>query len=252
MYFPERDLRKYDTMSQPALEPNAPLENVDDLKKNRFRFLYYLFQKAGGRAAIPVSFGEVVEALGLGKEEGHAASGYLRRNKLTDGSLDIEFLTQAGVEECENLIKNPDSKTASFPDGEAKTIIHNHNGATYTTNIGSMNNSNVMQGSTGGTQTASFTVSASDETIKAVAELVKAFRKKLPEMGFPQEDREDVEASLGALETETKRPTPDKKNLRYHLRALQGFALNVATNIAAQPLIHKLQELLPLLMGKPS
>lgn len=228
--------------------PDSSGTNNDRVESNRIRFLAFLYEKSGGRPGVPVPYNAAAQALGLQDEEAMAASGYLRKKEYTTGTLETECLTPLGIDAHERSVARGTESGVQ--------AIHHHHGPTYTATVGGAGSANIMQGSTDGTQTASFAVAAPDEAVKSVADLVAAFRAKMPELHLDQETAEYVETSLHALESQTKQGAPDKKALRYHLKALQGFlgnlAMNAAANLAAQPLIHQLQQVIPLVMGKPS
>ena len=105
-----------------------------------------------------------------------------------------------------------------------------------------MNNSNIMQGNTGGTQT----VTVAPTQIAEVLALVQQIRQALPGLHLPEDEIQPVVVSLNSLESQAQLPRPSKEIIGVFLRSLfASLSTNVAANVAAQPIIEQLKQLLP-------
>ena len=125
--------------------------NIDALKQQRFAFLHKFWELTGGNQNKLIRIGEVAKPLNLNEESAKVIVQYLHGEDLVDATthgfavstyFDVGlYIKHKGIKETEQALSKPDLETEHFP---AKVVNY--------INIGSMNNSNISQGSTNSNQ----------------------------------------------------------------------------------------------------
>lgn len=147
------------------------------------------------------------------------------RTTILDWSLDLESQKIMG-----------DGLTFSKEEAvTAKQINYN-----TTNHIGSMNNSQLQQHSSG-TQTLSSDVSG------RIGSFVEAATKSLPNLGLSEPTREELEAELATLRSQLKSPKPKLDIFRSCLTSAKTILEGAAGNVAASALLAQLVPLIPAL-----
>ena len=82
--------------------------------------------------------------------------------------------------------------------------------------------------------------------IAEVLALVQQIRQALPDLHLPEDEIRSVVVSLDSLESQAELPRPSKEVIGVFLRSLfASLSTTVAANVAAQPLLEPLKQLLP-------
>jgi hypothetical protein len=107
-------------------------------------------------------------------------------------------------------------------------------------NIQTMTGSQIQQGTSGSTQTGTF----SPQDFKALAAFVEELKGKLPELGLDGEDMHEAQAEVGTLEVQLSSNRPKPVIVRESLHTLRNLLEGATASAAATLLLPKLLELL--------
>jgi hypothetical protein len=171
----------------------VPLEAI---RARRFAFLSALYDAAEGSSDSHVNMRKTARSIGLDDEPADKVVTYLAGEGLLSwAAMGMIRLTHEGVKEVEQAQSAPERPTPHFPPLVlAQTYI----------NVGTMNQSQIQQGTTGSTQ---WFAAVDVDALRELVDDVRALELD------PQHAR-DVEAELAKVEAQLDSPRPDRSVLR--------------------------------------
>jgi len=192
----------------------------------RFRFLKYLYEATEGCELAHVPHADIMQGAALSEEDFKAAFIYLMNEEVVDGTRGSACLTHAGVVEIEAALRQPDKPTAHFP----VNIIH----------IGQMSNSQIQQGTVGGTQSGTF----ASLDLAAVAEFIAGLKTTIPELGLAGDNLVVAQSDIATVEAQLLSPRPKTEIIKESLRSLRNIAKGAVGSLAASGIISGAAKLL--------
>jgi len=199
---------------------------ISERTLQRFRFLKYLYEKAGGGEFVTVPHEDVAQNVGLSEDDYTNAFRYLAQEGLVRGSDKGVCLTHAGVVEIETALSHSETPTEHFP----VNIIQ----------IGQMSNSQIQQGTVGSTQSGSF----ASLDLAAVAEFVAGLKTVLPQLGLTGNNEAVARSDIVTIETQLSSPQPKVEIIKESLRSMRSIAEGAAGSMAASGIITGIAKLL--------
>jgi hypothetical protein len=198
---------------------------------NAFELLKAI-EQATQNSAVPVAL-EQFGSLQMTEEEAKAAFLYLKGKGLIDANFKIFYaarISAAGLDAIREAECTPEKSPIAFP-----AITHN-----YYMNIHSMTGSNVQQGTTNSSITATQTITT--EQLAEVLNLVEQLDRALPTLPGPlQEQTRKVLAELRGVATV---PAPDASRLRRGLESLKHIMEHAAGHLIAAGALTFIEQLL--------
>lgn len=132
--------------------------------------------------------------------------------------------------EVERALSEPDEPTDYFP---PVNIIH----------VGSMVNSQILQGSHGSTQNQHIDQSSRND----IRAFVDEFRRRMPELQLSPEIQSEATADLTTIDAQLESPKPKPGILRESLQSLRTILEGAAGNAVASEIFPKLAPILAAL-----
>ena len=120
----------------------------------------------------------------------------------------------------------PDKPTQHFP----VNIIH----------IGQMSHSQIQQGTTGSTQSGTFT----SLDLAAVAEFLRGLKTGLPQLGLTGDDEAVAQSDIATIETQLSSPRPKVEIIKESLGSIRNIAEGTAGSLPASGIIEGIAKLL--------
>ena len=175
-----------------------------------------------------------IEGLGTGlsEEEAQTAWHYLRDRGLIQ-TYSIPYtarINAAGIDAIEGAQRRPDQPSVNFP-SVSYNIVHN------TMNVGTMNNSPVLQGGVHSTHSQS--VAYSDQDLYDLNRLVTELSTNLDELKIDAQQRKKAEAQIATLKAQLS-DEPDPMIVKQAGRSLRNVtegAIGSLLATAAQPTV---------------
>jgi hypothetical protein len=202
-----------------------------NVQGNAFELLKAI-EQATQNSAVPVAL-EQFGSLQMTEEEAKAAFLYLKGKGLIDANFKIFYaarISAAGLDAIREAECTPEKSPIAFP-----AITHN-----YYMNIHSMTGSNVQQGTTNSSITATQTITT--EQLAEVLNLVEQLDRALPTLPGPlQEQTRKVLAELRGVATV---PAPDASRLRRGLESLKHIMEHAAGHLIAAGALTFIEQLL--------
>ena len=206
------------------------MDTIAERTLQRFRFLKYLYERAGGSEYTTVPYQEIAQAIGLSDDEITDTFRYLAQEGLvlggSIGGSNGAHLTHAGIVEIEAALTKPDKPTEHFP----VNIIH----------IGQMNQSQIQQGAIGSTQSGTF----ASLDLAAVAKFILGLKDQLPQLGLTGNDEAVAESDIAAIESQLSSPRPKTEIIKESLRSIRNIAEGAVGSLAASGIVAGTAELL--------
>jgi hypothetical protein len=202
-----------------------------NVQGNAFELLKAI-EQATQNSAVPVAL-EQFGNLQMTEEEAKAAFLYLKGKGLIDANFKIFYaarISAAGLDAIREAESTPEKSPIAFP-----AITHN-----YYMNIHSMTGSNVQQGTTNSSITATQIITT--EQLAEVLNLVEQLDRALPTLPGPlQEQTRKVLAELRGVATV---PAPDASRLRRGLESLKHIMEHAAGHLIAAGALTFIEQLL--------
>ena len=209
------------------------MEQINQRKALRTRFMNELFEMAGGSRNQRVDTSDVAERLGLvfeyGKDmaEVFDIADYLKDEGLISIHGDQVYavqLTHRGLREIEQAHSQPDEPTQHFA---PMNIVYKISAHTIT-------NSQFQQGSPGATQ--SLTVLSQDQQ-QQLEGIVQQLRTSIDDLGLGDEGKAELEADVQTLEAQVVSPKPKNEIVRPSLQSAKHILEGAASGVTAQGII---------------
>lgn len=203
--------------------------SIEELKKHRFQFLHFLYEKTEGDEHSHVNMWELGEELGFEKEKTNKITQYLVGESLMEYAAmgGIISITHQGVIEVENALTHPEEPTEYFP---PVNII----------NINHMENSQIQQSSSYSTQTQSIETN----NINDLLGFIEILKTKLPELELRAEDKSEIEADIATLHAQLDSARPKENILKESLSSIQRILEGATGAVVAHQLIPLIPPLL--------
>lgn len=204
--------------------------NAEELAKERQRRLAFaraVYERTVSEDFRFANLYEVGESLGFDPATTRRVMDYLNGEGVahyvvSGGNV---ALTHAGRVEVEQAISSPDRPTHHFA---AINFI----------TVGTMTNSQILQGSQSSPQTQ--TISITSEQLAQVTEFIREFRQALPKLNLIEADQREVEAELQTAEAQAHSSKPKSEIIKSALATLKDILLRVGSNVVAAKLLEHL------------
>ncbi len=197
--------------------------SITEKRRHRFEYMQLLYEVTKGATVADVNMWELGDRLGWDRPEADDTVHYLE----AEGLLTFVLLgggiaiTHNGVREVEQALTSPDAPTEHFP--PVVNII----------NVQSMQSSQIQQGTTASNQQ----MILSDPVQKAqIADYVADLRRILDQLELAPDDRSEMEAELGTVDSQLRSPRSKAETVRTSLARL-GALLSAAT-VATGNVVH--------------
>ena len=176
------------------------MNNLEDKKKNRFRFLHHLYKISDGNEMSFQKQYEIGENLNFCKEEVDSITRYLKEEGLIKyiADPDLIAITHYGVINVEEALTEPNKSTHYFPPAVNFIQIQN------------MHGSQIQQGTINSSQTMVTSV----ENINTLKEFIIKLKKELPEIQLKPDDYTEMESEIETIEAQLKSTRPKKNILK--------------------------------------
>ncbi len=205
--------------------------DIQQLRKDRFKFLHLLYEKTEGSATKFLREREIGEELGFDKDLTYRIAEYLKGEMLLDypefGSVNI---THEGVIEVETALQNPEESTNYFP---AVNII----------NIQNMENSLIQQGTHSSKQSANISISS----IPQINDFLDQLKKELPNVSIEPDDKEEIESDIQTIELQLKTKRPKSEIIKTCFGSIQRILEGTGGSLIAHQLLQSLPSIMNLL-----
>lgn len=205
------------------------MQDINELKAKRFKFLYKLYELTGGdQTKIELTFG-IGKDLGYSQDEIETIAQFLEGEYLIAyiGRKESICITHDGVKEIEESLTKPDQETQYFPPVNIIRIHH-------------MEGSQIQQGNVNNNQTGSFISNTND-----IAEFIELLKREIPGLQLNNEDKSEINAEIATVEAQLSSSRPKKGILRECLGSIQKILEGATGGIIAA----KLLKYIPLLLA---
>lgn len=198
-------------------------EKIKELQNHRSQFIKKLYEMAEGNTSRIIHMENVGNELGFDREYSFQIGGYLEGENLLEyvtvgGGVQ---LTHYGVQEVEEAIANPNEPTEHFT---PFNII----------NIGTMNNSNIQQGTINSTQIIE------QSKIPEIQDILQKIFDSLEQLELQGSNKEDLKTEIETITTQLKSSTPKKSIISECL----GTITSILGNATASALVTELTQAL--------
>lgn len=204
------------------------MNNIEQLRSNRERFLILLYEKTNQDINEDVDYREISEELGLDENEGWKIYDYLKAKGFADSTVMGGYIniTIYGIDLVEDILS--DSGIDANNSQQVMNFIHVQN----------MNNSQITQGSTQVNQTLNITENQS----VSLSEFVKLFEQKIEEILFDSEDeKSEAIAEVSTIKSQLNSPKPKWEIIKLAGGTVKGILEKAAGSIVAQQLLELLK-----------
>ena len=185
---------------------------LDEIRAQRLAFLQALYDAAEGGEARMVKYADVVSAVGFDDDLAEKVQEYLNGEGLLQwAAFGMIELTHAGVREVEQALHAPTRPTDHFP---PLVIAQNY------INVGSMNQSQIQQGTTFSSQGFG--------DVDSLRELVVEIRAVVTAIGLSADESEELHAELATVDAQLGSPRPKWRLIREGLSSARTILENAA------------------------
>lgn len=200
-------------------------EKIEELKKQRSQFIHKLYEFVDGSESRIVRLETIGNELGFNRDKSFQIGEYLKGENLLKfvtmgGGVQ---LTHFGVQEVEEAISNPDQPTEHFL---PVNVI----------NIGTMNNSQIQQGTINSIQTQII----EQAKIPEIQEILQKISNSLEQLELQGSDKEDLKIDIETVNAQLKSSKP-KRSI---ILECFGSMTNILANAASSALATELSEAL--------
>ena len=207
----------------------APVMDIEQERKNRFRFLHRLWDVSGGDEHNWHSMWAIGEDLGLDKTATLRILQYLGGENLAvmrtlNGMTGI---THYGIQEVEQALSRPSQPSHYFP---PVNFI----------SIGTMSHSTIQQASSGAMQQVQF----DDGKIQQLQAVVAEIRQQLDNLQLANDERQQVQAELSTIEAQLAAPKPKRSIIAECLASLRTILEQATAALVAAPFLQKINKYL--------
>lgn len=217
-------------------EPTPLMADVDKKREQRYQLLSALYDRDEQAPNAPTHDTALGASLGLTAAETASISTYLADEGLieTIGSLGSETIVRIahrGKREVESTRAEPAQPTEHFPANVSNVTIH----------VETMNNSQIVQGSSGSSQS----LSVGTHDLDALRTFVAGFRESLPKTDLPAAVKSQATAEIATIEAQLGSPSPRRRTIGDSLQELRAIVEGAAAGTAlAAAYLPQLQPLL--------
>ena len=205
------------------------------LKFKRFQFLKKVWEISDGDECKFIRTREFVKDLEFSSQELITIIQYLKGEGLLETTKEIQEIpdvniTHQGIIEMEKAFSEPEEETKYFP-----PIVN-------ITNIGSMMNSNVQQGTIDSRLRVNYKIS----NIGQIDDFIKILRDKLPQLEVSEEDKLEIESDVKTIESQLASSRPKTSFIIESLNSIKHILENAASSLIADSLLPYFPALLEL------
>jgi hypothetical protein len=198
-------------------------DTITQEKERRFAFVRAVYEQSGGNEFAVFDREVIGDQLGFDPQTVERVVQYLIREGLLFGYLSGEVnITHDGINEVEGALSHPDQPTTHFP---PINII----------SIGTVTNSQLMQGSPSSTQTQSIILS--QPQLEEVSTFLQNFRHALPGLNLNDENKREAEAELQTAEAQLSSSRPKLPVLKSALNTLRQLLTHTGAIILAEQIM---------------
>jgi hypothetical protein len=187
----------------------------DEIRAQRFAFLKAVYDATDGSTDRFVNMNEIGEKLAFDEQLTDKIATYLVHEHLLEWAAmgGIIELTHWGVKEVEEVLSTPTEPTEHFP---SLVVAENY------INVGSIHGSQIQQATEGSVQTQA------PLDVDPLRDLVEQIRAAEQTLELDDDDRRELQASVGTVDAQLGSSRPDRGILRTSLasaqRILEGAA----------------------------
>lgn len=205
------------------------MNEIEEMKKKRFQFLYRLYKLTGGDVFKQFDMYQTGKELGFDKDLTDKIVQYLKEEGL------IKFLamggiigiTHQGIREVEEALSKSDTPTEHFP---LANII----------SIGQMINSQIQQASTESIQIASF----NGDKGKKLMEFIQLLEESKDKLDLEPQQKSDLQSEVQTIKAQMSSSKPKDKVITECLNSIKRILEGAAANILTSRLLDKITTLL--------
>ena len=219
------------------------MSQVEEIKKQRFQFIYQLWKITGGDSSKRVLVRQISEMLGLNEDDARTIVQYLNNEGLleinthgfnvpryVDASL---YIKHKGIVEVEQALSKPESPTPHFPASVVNYI-----------NVGTMTNSNIAQSSTNTNQK----IDLSHNTKQDISEILNTLKEFLDKPEIQQEQREELRSDISTIQSQLDSPKPKLGILSESLSSAKNILESASTiAVTVAPVIAQISTVLGMI-----
>lgn len=203
-------------------------EKIKELKIQRFQFLNKFHDMVDGSETNYLNYETVGKELGFDKDCSYKIAEYLTGEGLlkfatVGGGMQI---THWGVKEVELAISQPDQPTEHFL---PVNVI----------NIGTMNNSQIQQG----TMNSNQELIIEQSKISEIQEILEKISNSVDQLALNELDKEDLKIELETTSAQLKSSKPKKSIVKECFNSIKGILENAAASALAAELIEGLSQI---------
>jgi hypothetical protein len=204
------------------------LEDINEKKHNRYKFLKLLYKLSDGNKYYNISFSKLGEKLRFSEEESDAISEYLNDEGLVEISIGGQInITHSGIIEVEQSISQPGKPTKHFP-----PIIN------YIA-IDKMINSQIQQGTNNSKQQQ-----ISSDNFSEITQILNSIQKNIKNLTLDQEAQDELLSEVSTINVQIKSPKPKIKIIEICLQTIRTILEKVAISIIAGELINQINQII--------
>lgn len=168
----------------------SAMNELDILNQKRFSFIKKLYEKTNANTINEANMNEIGKELSLSKDEIDTVTNYLEGEGLLEyssmgGGISI---THYGIKEVEHALSAPQTPTDHFP---AMVNI---------TNIETMQNSSIQQGTIASSQVVTSTVQQNKDFEKILNDI----KVEISKLNLSAQDKNDIELQIATLDNQCK------------------------------------------------
>jgi hypothetical protein len=206
------------------------MDSLEELKRKRFLFMKRLYELSGASPLEFVLLDDILKGLDIGREEAINMSMYLSEKGLMKFACSGPYfnITSHGIDQVEAALAKPELDNQYF--GPIFNIL----------NVGSVQNSQIQQGSVSSTQSAHF----DDSKLAELMKLLPEFRAKAPDLQLSDGQLRDFNAHLDTIEAQLKLSRPRPSILKESLTELKYVLESAAGSLVAAGLLAALSRLM--------
>jgi len=208
------------------------MNNIEEIKTQRFQFLYSVYQFTNGDESVIVNMWELGKRLEFDRQVTHKIVTYLQGEGLIrpltlGGGIGI---THFGIKQVEEAISHPKSPTQYFPPFSTINLI----------SIGQMINSQIQQSGAASTQV----ITADSQIYNQIKQLLEDLKKNLDKLDLSTIYLKDIQADMQSIEAQLSSSKPKASVIKECLNSIKRILENVAGSTIAQTI---LMQIIPVL-----
>jgi len=216
-------------------------EHIKRAQSLRFNILNKVYELASGSTNDFINGGELAEQVGITDDDDGIqeyidavsfleGEGLLKINRIRGGFPAFVQLSHNGIVEIETAISKPDESTEHFP---AINIL----------NVGTMIGSAVQQGS----HYSTLTMTVTGECLEKIKSFASEVQRNLDSLNLATKLKEEAQADINTLISQTNSPKPKPNILRECLESLRTILEGAAGGALGAGLVTQIPTLLALL-----